>query len=39
MITAAIRAEYIRYKALAEGAFEQLTDAEISATGPNGGSS
>jgi len=34
-----IRAEYVRYKALAEGAIRQLTDADLSAPGPNAGSS
>jgi len=35
----AIRAEFERYKALAEGAVRQLNDAEIGAAGPNKGSS
>jgi len=34
-----IRAEYLRYKALAEGAIDQLDDADLSASGPNGGNS
>jgi hypothetical protein len=34
-----IRGEYLRYKALAEGAIDQLSDAELSAEGPNGGNS
>jgi hypothetical protein len=34
-----ITAEYLRYKALAEGAIEQLPEADLSAAGPNGGSS
>ena len=34
-----IRAEYVRYKTLAERAIEQLSDDELSAEGPNGGSS
>ncbi|MGE3178782.1 MAG: DUF1572 family protein [Vicinamibacterales bacterium] len=34
-----IKAEYLRYRALAEGAMAQLTDAELSADGPNGGNS
>src|SRR6266404_2043866 len=34
-----IRAEYLRYKALAEGAIDQLDDADLSAPGPNGGNS
>jgi hypothetical protein len=34
-----IRAEYLRYKALAEGAIDQLGDGELSAPGPNGGNS
>jgi len=38
-IVESIRAEYERYKALAEGAFAQVNDAELSAPGPNDGSS
>jgi uncharacterized damage-inducible protein DinB len=34
-----IRAEFLRYKALAEGSIRQLADADLSAPGPNGGSS
>ena len=34
-----IRAEYVRYKALAESAIEQLKDDELSTQGPNGGNS
>lgn len=32
-----IRAEYLRYKALAEAAIDQVKEAELSAQGPNGG--
>jgi len=39
MLIEAIREEYRRYKALAEGAFVQLSDAELAAGGPAGGSS
>src|SRR5512132_3117704 len=38
-ITDSIRAEYLRYKALAEAAIGQLSDDELSAPGPNGGNS
>jgi hypothetical protein len=38
-ILGSIEAEYRRYKALAEGAFAQLSDAELSEPGPNGGNS
>jgi uncharacterized damage-inducible protein DinB len=38
-IIESIRAEYLRYKALAEAAIEQLSDADLSAEGPNGGNS
>lgn len=38
-IIESIRAEYMRYKALAEGAIDQLSDAEISAQVPNGANS
>jgi hypothetical protein len=38
-IVESIRAEYVRYKALAEAAIDQLSDAELSADGPNGGNS
>src|SRR5262249_50622363 len=34
-----IRGEFTRYKGLADGALRQLSDAEVSAPGPNGGSS
>lgn len=34
-----IRDECLRYKALAEGALDQISDAELSAQGPNGGNS
>src|SRR5262249_51235543 len=34
-----IRGEFLRYKRLAEGAIHQLSDAEVSAPGPNGSSS
>ena len=34
-----IRAEYLRYRALAEAAIEQLAEPELSAAGPNGGNS
>jgi len=34
-----IRAEYVRYKAVAEGAFAQLRDDELSRPGPGGGNS
>ena len=34
-----IRAEYLRYKALAEAAIDQLAEEELSAQGPNGGNS
>jgi uncharacterized damage-inducible protein DinB len=35
----AIRAEYVRYKSLAEAALRQLSEPELSTTGPNGGNS
>jgi uncharacterized damage-inducible protein DinB len=38
-IIESIRGEYLRYKALAEAAINQLGDAEISAQGLNGGNS
>jgi hypothetical protein len=38
-IIESIRAEYLRYKGLAEGAIDQLGDDDLSATGPNGGNS
>ena len=34
-----IRAEYLRYKALADGAVKQVPDEELSVPGPNGGNS
>ncbi len=34
-----IRGEYLRYKRLAEAAMAQVDEAELSAEGPNGGSS
>ena len=34
-----IRAEYLRYKALAESAIDQLKEDELSTQGPNGGNS
>jgi uncharacterized damage-inducible protein DinB len=34
-----IRAEYLRYKALAEAAIDQLDEEQLSEAGPNGGSS
>ena len=38
-VISAISAEYRRYKALADAAFAQLEDAELSEPGPNGGNS
>lgn len=38
-IIESIRAEYLRYKALAEAAIRQLGEAELSVQGPNGGNS
>lgn len=38
-IVDSIRAEYLRYKALAEAAIAQLGEEELSAQGPNGGNS
>jgi uncharacterized damage-inducible protein DinB len=38
-IVESIRAEYLRYKGLAEAAIAQLSEAELSAQGPNGGNS
>jgi hypothetical protein len=38
-ILESIRAEYLRYQRLAEGAKAQLSDAELSAPGPNDGNS
>jgi uncharacterized damage-inducible protein DinB len=34
-----IRAEYLRYKALAEAAMQQLDESQLSASDPNGGNS
>jgi uncharacterized damage-inducible protein DinB len=34
-----IRAEYLRYKSLAEAAIDQLSDDQLSTPGPNGGNS
>jgi hypothetical protein len=34
-----VRAEYLRYKALAEGGVGQLSDAELFVSGPGGGNS
>jgi uncharacterized damage-inducible protein DinB len=38
-IIESIRAEYLRYKGLAEGAIDQLGNDDLSAPGPNGGNS
>ena len=38
-IVESIRAEYLRYKALAEAAIAQLDEPQISVEGPNGGNS
>ena len=38
-IIESIRAEYSRYKALAEAAIQQVGDSELSIPGPNGGNS
>ena len=38
-IVESIRAEYLRYKSLAEGAIDQLDDDDLSRDGPNGGNS
>ena len=38
-IVESIRAEYLRYKALAEAAIDQLAEEDLSAPGPNGGNS
>ena len=38
-IVESIRAEYLRYKTLAEGAIDQLTDADLSREGASGGNS
>ncbi|HYU53653.1 MAG TPA: DUF1572 family protein, partial [Gemmatimonadaceae bacterium] len=34
-----IRAEYLRYRALAEAAIDQLTEDQLSTEGPNAGNS
>ena len=34
-----IKAEYLRYKTLAEGAIDQLEESDLSREGPNGGNS
>ena len=39
MLTEAIRTEFLRYKALAERALEQVADADLTAPGPGQGSS
>lgn len=39
MLIESVRAEFLRYKGLAESAMEQLSDADVSAPGPGGGSS
>ena len=38
-IVEAIKAEYLRYKTLAEGAIDQLDESELSREGPAGGNS
>jgi uncharacterized damage-inducible protein DinB len=38
-IVESIKAEYLRYKTLAEGAIDQLDDSDLSREGPNGGNS
>ncbi len=38
-IVESIKAEYLRYKALAEGAIDQLDDSDLSKQGPNAGNS
>jgi uncharacterized damage-inducible protein DinB len=38
-IVESIKAEYLRYKALAEGAIDQLDEGDLSRDGPNGGNS
>ena len=38
-IVESIRAECLRYKALAEGALNQISEAELVAQSPNGGNS
>ena len=39
MFVDSIRLEYVRYKALAEAAMAQLTDAQLGADGPAGSNS
>lgn len=38
-VVASIRAEFLRYRALAEGALRQVSDAELSAPGPDAANS
>ena len=38
-IIESVRAEYLRYKTLAEGAIDQIDDDDLSRDGPNGGNS
>jgi len=38
-IVESIQGEYVRYKALAEGALGQLSEADLCVSGPNGGNS
>ena len=38
-VVASIQAEYLRYKALAEGAVSQLTESDLVASSPGGGNS
>ena len=38
-IVGSVRAEYVRYKGLAESAMAQLSEPQLSAPGPNGGGS
>src|SRR5512144_202288 len=38
-IVSSIRGEYVRYKALAEGAVRQLSDADLDVPGPGDGNS
>ena len=38
-VVESVRAEYARYKALAEGAIAQLSDVELAAPPPGGGNS
>jgi hypothetical protein len=39
LVIDSIRAEYLRYRTLAEAAIDQLADGELSTPGPNGGNS